>query len=253
VSPGKRHIDLNADLGEGEATDDALLEIVSSCNVACGGHAGDPASMRATIRAAAARDVAVGAHPSYPDRRGFGRRSGFMDAARLEPAFERQLTDLLDVAAEVSIRIGHVKPHGALYNDAARSRSLADTIARAVAALDKDLTLVGPPSSELERAAARAGLDYIAEGFVDRAYMADGSLRPRGEPGAVYAEPERAARQAAEIAVHRRVTTAGGEIVPLDVATLCIHGDTPGAVASAEAVRYALEEAGVRIAAPARG
>ena len=123
-------IDLNADLGEGEATDAALLEIVSSCNVACGGHAGDAASMMTTIMAAAARGVAVGAHPSYPDREGFGRRSGFIDAAALEAALEHQLADLLGIAADADIRIGHVKPHGALYNDAARDRALADAIAR---------------------------------------------------------------------------------------------------------------------------
>lgn len=249
MNAGNRHIDLNADLGEGEPTDDALLEIVSSCNVACGGHAGDRDSMLATICAAAARGVAPGAHPSYPDREGFGRQGGFMDAASLEPALERQLADLLDVAAEAGVRIGHVKPHGALYNDAARSRPLADAIARVVAALDRNLAIVGPPSSALERAAADSGLGFIAEGFVDRAYQADGSLLPRSEPGAVYTEPAVAARQATSIAADGCVIAAGGEVITLPVATLCIHGDTPGAVLSAKAVRTALEAAGVRISA----
>lgn len=248
MTGGLRQIDLNADLGEGEATDAALLDIVSSCNVACGGHAGDMASMLATITAAAARGVAVGAHPSYPDREGFGRCSGFMDAASLEPALEGQLAVLLEVAADAGISIGHVKPHGALYNDAARNRTLADAIARVMRSIDVDWKLVGPPSSELERAAGRAGLGYVAEGFVDRAYQADGSLLPRSEPGAVYTDPEAAARQATSIAADERVTAANGDIVLLRVATLCIHGDTPGAVASAEAVRAALERAGVRIA-----
>lgn len=244
-----RHIDLNADLGEGESTAAALLEVVSSCNVACGGHAGDAASMTTTLSAAADAGVAAGAHPSYPDREGFGRRSGFIAAADLEPALEKQIADLLGIAADAGTRIGHVKPHGALYNDAARDRTLADAIARAVRAADAAMRLVGPPSSELERAADRAGLEYIPEGFVDRAYRADGSLVPRSEPGAVYRDPERAARQAVEIATLGRVTAADGKTVTLDVKTLCIHGDTPGAVASARSVRAALESAGVRITA----
>lgn len=247
MSAAGRCIDLNADLGEGESTDEALLEIVTSCNVACGGHAGDALSMAATMTAAAAAGVAVGAHPSYPDREGFGRQSGFTAAAGVEKAVKRQLEDLLGVAAVRDIRIGHVKPHGALYNDAARDPALADAIATVVRSIDANLRLVGPPSSQLQFAADRASLAYVAEGFVDRAYRADGSLVPRSEPGAVLTDPAAAARQAAEIAAHGRVTTASGEVVTLEVATLCIHGDTPGAVASAAAVRRALEAAGIRI------
>ena len=249
MSEHSRSIDLNADLGEGESTDAELLEIVSSCNIACGGHAGDRDSMRATIDAAVARGVAVGAHPSYPDREGFGRRSGFVDAAGLKPALEHQLADLLYVAAQAGEPIRHVKPHGALYNDAARDRSLADAVAAALRSLGFDGALVGPPGSELERAATMAGLAFIAEGFVDRAYRADGSLMPRGEPGAVHTDPAVAAQQAVSIAVDGWVESADGRPVRLPVATLCIHGDTPGAVASAEAVRTALESAGVSIAA----
>lgn len=248
MSEHSRSIDLNADLGEGESTDAELLEIVSSCNIACGGHAGDRNSMRATILAAAARGVVVGAHPSYPDREGFGRRSGFIDAAGLQPALERQLSELVDIAAQAGERIQHVKPHGALYNDAARDRSLADAVAATLESLGFDGALVGPPGSELEYAAANAGLAFIAEGFVDRAYRADGSLVPRSEPGAVHTDPAVAARQAVSIAVDGQVESSDGRPIRLPVATLCIHGDTPGAVASAEAVRAALESAGVTIA-----
>ena len=171
-----------------------------------------------------------------------------MKSAQLAAVLDAQLADLAAVASNAGVSIRHVKPHGALYNDAARSRSLSDVVAQATRSLGADVKLVGPPGSELEFAAARADLDYLAEGFVDRAYRADGSLTPRGEPGAVYTDSAAAARQATSIAVHAAVTSSSGEIVPLEVDTLCIHGDTPGAVTSALAVREALEAAGVRIA-----
>ncbi len=243
-------IDLNADLGEGALTDGELLAIVSSCNVACGGHAGDAASMAATIAAAKANGVVVGAHPSYPDREGFGRRSSYINAGELGAPFEKQLSDLLVVAGESGVRIGHVKPHGALYNDAARDRGLAEVICSSISGLDPTLRLVGPPGSALEAAARQAGLAFIAEGFVDRAYRVDGSLVSRSEPGAVYGDPGRASRQAVEIATGRVVATPDGHHVPLSVETLCIHGDTPGAVEIARAVRSALESAGLDIRAP---
>lgn len=242
-------IDLNADLGEGAATDAELLAIVSSCNIACGGHAGDAASMAATVAAAAANGVAVGAHPSYPDREGFGRRSAFTGAGELVPALEAQVNELLTIAGKASVRVGHVKPHGALYNDAARDRELADAICCSVRALDPTLSIVGPPGSALGEAAERAGLAFVAEGFVDRAYRPDGSLVPRSEPGSVYTEPVQASRQAVDIAVAGEVTASDGSIVSLPVQTLCIHGDTPGAVEVARAVSAALVEAGVSIAA----
>ena len=251
IAAAGRTIDLNADLGEGEATDGELLRIVSSCNVACGGHAGDRDSMTATLEAARDNGVIVGAHPSYPDREGFGRRSGFTAAVDLPFALELQLSELLAIAGELGVTVRHVKPHGALYNDAAREPDLARAISATVHAMDPKLKLVGPPASELERAASAEGLHYVREGFVDRAYSADGALVPRSEPGSVYDDPREAAIQAASIAARGAVTAISGETVPLDVQTLCIHGDSPGAVASANAVVDALTSAGVRIAAPA--
>ncbi len=243
-------IDLNADVGEGETILPELLGIVSSCNIACGGHTGDAESMRRTLDAAIAHNVVAGAHPSYPDREGFGRRSRFLSAEALAPELEVQIHALRDVAELSGAHLVHVKPHGALYNDAAIDRPLADAVTTAVRAVDPALVVVGPPGSELARAAEHAGLRFAAEGFVDRAYMADGSLVPRTEPGAVYGRPEQAAQQALDIATRRAVTAIDGTTLPLDVETLCIHGDTPGAAASAAAVRKALEAAGVRIIAP---
>ncbi len=249
VNASDTTIDLNADLGEGETTDDDLLGIVSSCNIACGGHAGDRSSMAVTLMAARDNGVVAGAHPSYPDRVGFGRRSGFTPAAELAPELVRQVSGLIDVAVEQGVELRHVKPHGALYNDAARDPELAAAVCHAVRRIGP-LALVGPPGSELERAAERAGIHYFAEGFVDRAYTADGALVPRSEPGSVYDEPAAAARQATAIATRGAVTAINGETVPLAVTTLCIHGDSPGAVASATAVVEALQSAGVTIRAP---
>ena len=244
------HIDLNADLGEGEATDAGLLGIVTSCNVACGGHAGDPATMAATLELARQNKVTVGAHPSYPDREGFGRRSAYAPASEMAGSVESQLRELAGVAERLGVRLRHVKPHGALYNDAAKSRELADAICEAVRRVDGTLRIVGLPGSQLEHAAARAGLGFLGEGFVDRAYAADGTLVPRSEPGSVFSEASAAAGQAVSIATRKAVSAATGETVELDVATLCIHGDSPGAVASARAVRDALEANGVVIRAP---
>jgi UPF0271 protein len=250
VAEARQQIDLNADVGEGETILEELLGIVSSCNIACGGHIGDAVSMRRTLDAAIAHNVVAGAHPSYPDREGFGRRSRFLPADALAPELEAQIRALCDMAALSGARIAHVKPHGALYNDAAIDRPLADAVTAAVRAVDPALVVVGPPGSELAESAGHAGLCFAAEGFVDRAYMADGSLVPRGEPGAVYECAGQAAAQAVDIATQSAVTAIDGTRIPLDVETLCIHGDTPGAAASAAAVREALETAGVRIIAP---
>lgn len=242
-------IDLNADLGEGEATDALLLDIVTSCNVACGGHAGDAGSMARTMAAAIERGVVIGAHPSYPDRDGFGRRSGYTHAAALAVEIERQLGDLAGVAARSGAVVRHLKPHGALYNDAADDPALAHAICEALSAVDPGMRLVGLPDSALEAAARDAGISFVGEGFVDRAYRDDGRLVSRSEPGAVYSDPALAAAQAVDITLHRSVTATTGERIALNVRTLCIHGDSPGAVDSAKAVRAALAAAGVAIRA----
>jgi len=243
-------IDLNADLGEGEASDAELMAVVSSCNIACGGHAGDEKSMSATVALAMANGVSVGAHPAYPDRDGFGRRSRFVEGPGLYASLTEQAGALADIAARLGCRVRHVKPHGALYNDAWHDPQLARVLARVALEIPGDAALVGQPGSAMQQAATEVGVRYITEGFVDRAYAADGSLVPRSEPGAVLEERRLVAEQAVSIATGGGVLTPAGDRVALQVDTLCIHGDTPGAVGAARAVRAALDAAGVRVRAP---
>jgi UPF0271 protein len=231
-------IDLNADLGEGDPYDAELLKIVSSCNIACGGHAGDEVSMRATIASAIANGVAIGAHPSYPDRDGFGRRCGYLAGDELRTSLIRQIRALIAVAAKLGATPAHVKPHGALYNDAVNNRELADIIASAVFETMPGAALVGLPNSELQNAAEHGALKFVAEGFVDRAYRGDGQLVPRSVPGAVH--------DSLELVLPQAVSLVG------KVDTLCIHGDTPGAADVAKAVREELEKLGVTIRAVGR-
>ena len=240
-------IDLNADLGEGDAYDEELLQIVSSCNVACAGHAGDVESMTRTVRSAIANGVAVGAHPGYPDREGFGRRSGFLDGDALYESLTEQVTGLADVAAHLGARLNHVKPHGALYNDAVGNPGLADIIARVVAEAPGRPAFVGMAATQLEFAARRHGLPFIAEAFVDRAYEPDGTLVPRGEPGAVHDDLNVATTQAARLAQEGEVTARNGATIKVRADTLCLHGDTPGAAEKARAVRDVLESHGVEV------
>lgn len=240
-------IDINADLGEGEASDAEILRVVSSCNIACGGHAGDTASMQATVTAAIANGVAMGAHPSYPDREGFGRRSGFTAGADLRTALVEQIRSLSAIVSEHGASLHHVKPHGALYNDACADAELADIVAEAVVDACDGVYLVGLPNSELQRAADRRGLPYLAEAFIDRAYLADGRLVPRAEPGAVHHSLSTIAAQAVSLARDHAVTSIDGRSVSLAADTLCVHGDTPGAAEAARAVRHALEQQGIEI------
>jgi UPF0271 protein len=242
-------IDLNADLGEGDPCDEELLQIVSSANVACGGHAGDVESMAQTVRSAIANGVAIGAHPGYPDPDGFGRQSGFMTGDALYESLTDQVTALADTAAQMGARITHVKPHGALYNDAVRDRDLADIIARVTAETPGEPAFVGMANTELELAADRHGLRFIAEAFVDRAYEPDGTLVSRKEPGAVHEDMAVATTQAVRLAEDGRVTARNGDQVDVRADTLCIHGDTPGAAEKARAVRDVLETHGVEIRA----
>lgn len=231
-------IDLNADLGEGDPYDDELLSIVSSCNIACGGHAGDEESMRATVRSAITNGVAIGAHPSYPDREGFGRRSGFMMGDELRKSLATQINALKKIVTEEGASLSHVKPHGALYNDAVVDRELADTIVDSIVEAASDVALVGLPNSELQWAAAERSLRFVGEGFIDRAYQADGQLVPRSEPGAVHTS--------LELVLPQAVSLVG------KADTLCIHGDTPRAATVAAAVRDELNKQGVEIRALGR-
>ncbi len=242
-------IDLNADLGEGAPYDAELLAIVSSANIACGGHAGDEETMAQTVRMAIANGVAVGAHPGYPDKEGFGRESGYVRGDALYESLTEQVTTLADIAAELGARIVHVKPHGALYNDAVRDRELADVIARVAAETPGSPAFVGMANTELENAATAHGLEFIAEAFVDRAYEPDGTLVSRKEPGAVHEQLNVATSQAVRLAEEGRTTARNGEEVEVRADTLCIHGDTPGAAEKARAVRDVLESHGVAIRA----
>ena len=228
-------IDLNADLGEGDRFDRELLRIVSSCNIACGGHAGDTETMRATLLSALENDVSIGAHPSYPDREGFGRRSSYLSGEDLFASLTLQINALNAVAGEAGAQLLHVKPHGALYNDAVNDRELADIIAKAILASVPDAAFVGLPESELQASAIDHELKFISEGFIDRAYQDDGQLVPRSEPGAVH--------KSLELVLPQAVSLVG------KVDTLCIHGDTPGAAEAAAAVRAELEKQGVAIRA----
>jgi UPF0271 protein len=238
-------VDLNADVGESAGDDQALMKAITSANIAAGFHAGSPAILRQTIRFAKAAGVAVGAHPGFPDPAGFGRREMHLTAQEAEDLVLYQVAAVGGVAASEGVRLKHVKPHGALYNMAARDGVLAGAIARAVAAFDHTLILVGPPGSEMLAAGAAAGLRVAAEAFADRAYEPDGSLMSRQKPGAVLHDPDIVASRALSIVKERCVVASDGSRLPLDVQTICVHGDTPGSAALAMSLRKALETAGV--------
>ena len=235
-----RAIDLNCDVGElpgppGRSADRALIALVTSVNIACGGHAGDEATMEATVRTAMSCGAVIGAHPSYEDRANFGRRARAQDVGAACAALRRQLDALRVIAHRLGARVSHVKPHGALYNDAAEDPVLAHAIARAVHAEDASLVLVGLAGGELVKAGVAEGLRVAAEGFCDRSYEPDGRLRSRSLAGAVISDPHDAARQAVTLASRG------------DLQTLCIHGDEPTAADVATAVRDALARARVTI------
>jgi 5-oxoprolinase (ATP-hydrolysing) subunit A len=250
-------IDLNSDLGEAfgpwpMGQDALLMPVISSANVACGFHAGDPATMRATTRLARAHGVAVGAHPGFPDLVGFGRREMQVRPQEVEDLVLYQIGALAAVARSEGVRLQHVKAHGALYNMACRDEALAEAIARAVVAFDPTLVLFGLPGSALLQAGLDAGLPVAAEAFADRAYLADGSLAPRSEPGSVIHDIETVVDRVVEMVTERSVVATDGTTIQFEADTLCLHGDTPGAAALAVAVRRGLEAAGVTIAALTR-
>jgi UPF0271 protein len=247
-------IDLNADVGEGrDDADEQLVPLVTSVNIACGAHAGDRGTMARTIALARRHGASIGAHPGYPDKEGFGRRELALADAELEATLREQLTALLDEAVRQGATLSHVKPHGALYNSAAADAGLARRVARAVLQACGPVTLVGLAGSRLLDEGRAAGLPVAAEAFADRAYEPDGTLRPRSRPGALLRDPAAVARQAVAIACERRVAFEDGGTIELEAETLCLHGDTPGAVANARAVREALAASGVAIAPLGRG
>jgi len=247
-------IDLNSDLGEsfGRWTlgnDVEVMRSITSANIACGFHAGDPGVMRETVRRAKAAGVAIGAHPGFPDLVGFGRRNISATPQEVEDFVIYQVGALAGIAAAEGARLQHVKAHGALYNMAIRNRELAAAIARAVVAFDRRLVLFGLPGTELLRAGEAAGLKVAAEGFADRAYEADGSLTPRDRPGAVIHNAEEVVRRAVRMAQEGVVTAMNGRDLPMRVDTICTHGDTPGSHELTRRIRDALERAGIRVRA----
>lgn len=251
-------MDLNSDLGEGFGRwtlgdDDALLSIVTSANVACGFHAGDPTTMRRVCAVAAAHGVAVGAQVGYRDLAGFGRRRIDYEPAELTDDVLYQLAALDGFCRVAGTRVTHVKPHGALYNTAVHDEAQAAAVVRAVVEYDPTLPVLGLPGSALLRSAAEAGLPTVAEGFADRGYTAGGTLVPRREPGALVTDPDEVVARALRMAVGGEMVAVNGVTLPIAIDSLCVHGDTPGAVALARRLRAALTDAGLLLAPFAQG
>jgi 5-oxoprolinase (ATP-hydrolysing) subunit A len=243
-------IDLNSDLGEGfgpwsMGNDSAMLEVVTSANVACGGHAGDPETMYATCLTAVKHGVVIGAHPGYADREGFGRRIIPMIPPEIGRLVIAQIGALAGVARLAGGEVRYVKPHGALANLAAADRTVAEAIVAAVAAMDPSLPILAISGTQLEHAARASGVTVFSEIFADRAYQPDGQLVPRREPGAVIHDVEVAAERLLSFVETGRMAVVGASPIPLDAHSICVHGDTPGAVAMAQHLKARLASAGL--------
>lgn len=244
-------LDLNADVGEGEPdADAALLRLVSSANVACGLHAGNPQTMRATVALAVTHGVAVGAHPGFDDREGFGRRERAVGPSELRDLLLYQLGALAAIARAEGAHLHHVKPHGALYNQAAADASLAVGIVAAIRLFDPNLRLLGRAGSAMQQAASAVAHPFTPEAFGDRRYHADGSLAPRSEAGALLTDPEEVARQVRGLVTSGEVLASDGSRVRVTFESLCLHGDTPGTADLAARVRRELAVLGVTVSAP---
>ncbi len=245
-------VDLNSDLGESFGAykigmDADILQYVSSANVACGFHAGDPLVMEETVRLAKKAGAAVGAHPGYPDLQGFGRRNMICTPKEVKAYVKYQLGALLAFTRSAGIPLQHCKPHGALYNMAAKDKALAAAIAEAVADVDAGIILLGLAGSAMTEAGKEAGLRIAGEVFADRAYQADGSLVPRSMPGAVIHDTEEALSRTVRMVKEGIVTAVTGETVPLTADSICVHGDNPSALAFVKAIRERLETEGVSV------
>lgn len=236
-------IDLNADLGEGIGADDAMLDIVTSASIACGGHAGDERSILAAVESAHARGVRIGAHLSYEDRDGFGRQAVDVDSATLGAQLARQLDLLLETAARTGAGVAYIKPHGALYHRVAADPAHAEPVLALAA--EHRLALMGLPETFVVHEARRRGLAVLAESFADRAYLPDGRLVPRDQEGAVLHDPDLIAARCVEMVRTGTVAAITGERIGVHADSICVHGDTPGAVRIARTVRTALQAAGL--------
>lgn len=240
-------IDFNCDLGEGCYGDAAIIPLITSASIACGGHAGDAAKMRTTLRLCRDHGVAAGAHPSYPDRANFGRQELPLAPEQIETLVEAQISTLAIIAKAEGVRLAHVKPHGALYNVAARDRAIADAIVRAVVRFDPELILFGLSGSHLTTAGQAAGLRVAHEVFAERRYEADGTLTPRSRDDAVIHDLDESIAQVRGFVRDGRVIARTGEALALHADTLCLHGDRADAAGFARAIRAALEADGVHI------
>lgn len=243
-------IDINADLGEGGAVDEQLFPLISSANIACGGHAGDAASMRRSVKLAIAHQVTIGAHPSLNDRAGFGRTWIPVAPEDLHTTIVQQITMLLRICNDEGAEMSYVKAHGALYNRAATDPSVAETVCRAVSSINPALRIVTQPGSVLEREAMLLGLPVIREVFADRASRVDGTLVPRDQPGAVFRDPEAIAARMVKMITTGELIAINGEVIHLSADTICIHSDTPGAVEIATVLGDRLRQSGIAIQAP---
>ena len=246
------HIDLNCDMGEvpeqiADGTQESLMRSITSVNIACGGHAGDERSMKTTIEQALRWNLTIGAHPGYPDRENFGRLEMNLPLDEIEETVFGQIRTLAEIAATYATAIVHVKPHGALYNQAVNKQDLARAIATGVARFSKDVILVGLAGSPMLKVFRDIGFRVAAEAFADRQYEPDGTLRNRKFADALLRNPEKAAEQAVRIARKQGVIASNGSTVPIDAQTICIHGDTPGAPQIADAVAAALQNAGIAL------
>ena len=243
-------IDFNSDLGEGAGTDMAIMPLISSANIACGGHAGNDHTMRTTVELAMKNKVAIGAHPGYPDRERFGRVPLDIPARELIESIRRQIDSLVGISSRMGARVTHVKVHGALYNQAERDAAIARNIIFGVQAATggHELVIVAPPASAMLQEASGMGMKVAREGFVDRAYESDGTLQSRSVAGSVLTNPSDAVRQALSFVKDGGVTAVDGTFLKLAVDTVCVHGDTPGAAGIARAVRDAFNAAKVKVA-----
>ena len=250
MKPKQMEMDLNADLGEYQTehqylTESQILGYISSCNIACGGHAGSEKTMQKMILACKQKGVAVGAHPSYPDREGFGRRRITIDSSSLKESVIKKLRSFLFVSDALNVPMSHVKAHGRLYNDAAKDKNLANLLVSTIKEIDPGVSIIGPPNSILAEVARNSGLNFIAEAFLDRRYKDDGSLVDRDSAGAILGSLTERCEQARNIVCNQRVETESNNFIKIEAKTLCIHGDSLDALETAQMVRSLLENENV--------
>ena len=255
-------IDINCDMGEWESyaeearhllspssaeSDLALMPYISSCSIACGGHIGDERSMRTTVRNALKNGLRVGAHPAYPDKRNFGRRSLDLPLADLTAALFSQISTLQEIVKQEGVQLAFVKPHGALYNDMVKNGALADVVIDTIKHIDPNLPLMGLAGSDLDKRSAARGVSFIAEAFADRRYSDNGELTSRSIPGSVIEDPQATADQILSLIKHGSVTTISGKVIPLEANTLCVHSDTRGALNHVKAINQLLQQNNVEV------